>query len=655
MSKDKHSPKLNEAQHKAVHTLKGRVLILAGAGSGKTSVLVHRIAHLISTGVPPSNILGLTFTNKAAQEMRERVAKAIGKKSASEVTLCTFHSFCMKILRQEIHRLGYTQSFSIYDERDIKRVVKQLIRDELEIEKDLPSIEKTFSEICKIRNNAGKEEPTHWHDAFAKTVHDKLAMSMRAYNAVDFDTLLTLTVDLFVQFPEILERYQNIYKYIMIDEYQDTNPIQYKLASLLSNKHNNLCVVGDDDQSIYGWRGAEVEHILSFNAETTIKLEQNYRSTPRILEAANEVIRNNEKRHNKTLFSKNETGEKIVVFHAPTEEEEALSVVDRLIHYKEAHSLAWSDFAILYRSNILSRVFEKALMSASWKKGDSWIRGIPYQVFGGTELYERAEVKDVLAYIKVMANPADQEALLRVINLPRRGISEKTLDTVTQYQRKEKKALYPLLQEIAASETNFLGITQKGRDGIRTFLHAIEEAKKVPGLRASLDFLLDEIQYKKAIDEDVKSDSMRTFKWENVTQCLQLLEEYEKDSPGATLADFASETLLDTSKSRTSKKSGDAVTLMTFHSSKGLEFPYVFLVGLEDHIIPHEKSLQETGLEEERRLLYVAITRAKKRLFMSMSRQRNRYGKMQKSSPSRFLFEIPQTILDMQSHKHITD
>lgn len=649
------SSNLNEAQRRAVHTTDGRVLILAGAGSGKTSVLVHRIAHLIEKGVSPTAILGLTFTNKAAQEMRQRVSSFIGKNIASQVTLCTFHSFCMKVLRKEIHRMGYTSHFSIYDERDIKRVLKQLARDSLDIEKELPSIESTYSEICKIRNQGEKSDGKHWHDAFAKELHDKLATSLRAYNAVDFDTLLTLTVDLFVQFPEVLAEYQETFRYIMIDEYQDTNPIQYKLASLLSKKYNNLCVVGDDDQSIYGWRGAEVEHILQFTANTTVKLEQNYRSTPIILHAANEVIKNNEKRHEKTLFSTKQSDTKIVVFHAPTEDEEAEAVINRILHYKTEHSLRWSDFAILYRSNILSRSYEKGLMNASWKKGDQWVRGIPYQIFGGTELYERAEVKDVLAYIKVMANPSDHEALLRIINVPRRGISEKTLDTVTQYQRTHKKKLYPLLQEIVENEDFPLEISQRGLSGIRSFLHALEEAKQQKGLRNSVEHLLTSIEYKKAIEEDVKSDAMRTFKWENVVQSLSLLEEYEKSNPGHSLADFAAETMLDTQSSRESKKGGDAVTLMTFHSAKGLEFPYVFLVGLEDHIIPHEKSLAETGIEEERRLLYVAITRAKERLFLSMARQRNRHGKMQKSTPSRFLFEIPQDILDIQSHKFITD
>jgi len=646
---------LNSAQQKAVETTKGRVLILAGAGSGKTSVLVHRIAHIITHGTPPSSILGLTFTNKAAQEMKKRVSSFIGSKAAAQITLCTFHSFCMKVLRREIHRMGYTPQFSIYDERDIKRVLKQLAREALEIDKDLPSIEGTYAEICKIRNKGSDEDNPHWHDAFAKQMHEQLAVSLRAYNAVDFDTLLTLTVQLFETFPEVLEAYQNQFRYIMIDEYQDTNPIQYKLASLLAKKFNNLCVVGDDDQSIYGWRGAEVEHILQFEADTVIKLEQNYRSTQMILHAANEVIKNNEKRHEKTLFSTKESSQKLVVFNAPTEEEEAQAVVDRIVQYKQSNALKWSDFAILYRSNILSRTFEKSLMNTSWKKGDSWVRGIPYQVFGGTELYERAEVKDVLSYIKVMANPNDQEALLRIINVPRRGISEKTLDIITQYQRKHKKPLYPLLQEIEMTDGHHLDITARGISGIRTFLHAVEEAKKQTGLRASVEHLLTSIEYKKAIEEDVKSETMRSFKWENVEQCLSLLDEYEKSAPGSTLADFAADTMLDTQVSRESKKSGDAVTLMTFHSSKGLEFPYVFLVGLEDHILPHEKSLLETGLEEERRLLYVAITRAKDRLFLSMSRQRNRHGKKQKSNPSRFLFEIPQSVLDAQPHKFITD
>ncbi|MBS0626994.1 MAG: UvrD-helicase domain-containing protein, partial [Verrucomicrobia bacterium] len=360
---------LNPEQKKAVQTILGRVLVLAGAGSGKTSVLACRIAYLIQEkNVNPQKILGLTFTNKAAKEMKERVGRFISPKIAEQVTLCTFHSFCMQILRKEIHHLGFTSQFSLYDEKDVKRLLNHIVRHSLEHEGDLPSLQTTIQKISHSKNQGLTEieedddiTPNSWYQHFSKDLLQRLHLCMRSYNAVDFDSLLTLTVQLFEEHPDVLERFRQKYEYIMIDEYQDTNPVQYKLAHLLSSHYNNLCVVGDDDQSIYGWRGAEIKNILNFPSETLVKLEQNYRSTPLILKAANHLIAHNSERHCKELWSSQKEGEPIILFHAPTEIEEAQSIAERIVWYRKNKNLKWKDMAILYRSNALSRTFETIL------------------------------------------------------------------------------------------------------------------------------------------------------------------------------------------------------------------------------------------------------------------------------------------------------
>jgi DNA helicase-2/ATP-dependent DNA helicase PcrA len=663
---------LNPAQRKAVLATQGRVLILAGAGSGKTSVLAYRIAHMLQNlNVPPDSILGLTFTNKAAQEMRTRVAKIVTHKVAKAVTLSTFHSFCMQLLRKEIHQLGYTANFSLYDEKDVRRLSQNLARHLLEHEGELPSLEKTFGKISYAKSRGlsfeeiGKEK-ADWHDQFSADLYGRLKTCMRAYNAVDFDSLLSLTVQLFEEHPQVLERYQERYRYIMIDEYQDTNPVQYRLAKLISGKHHNLCVVGDDDQSIYGWRGAEIKNILQFESETVIKLEQNYRSTPTILQAANAVISNNAQRHAKALWSNSETGEQLTLFHAPTELEEAQSIVQRIVKMRKEKNIPWKEMAILYRSNILSRSFELALMQAVWEKEGTWVRGIPFEVFGGTEFYERAEIKDLIAYLRLVSNPMDQEALLRIINVPRRGISDHTLDLLTQFNRQRNIPLWNLLEEIASPLSSDLknDLSDKALLGIRSFVELIKNAQakfKQRPLNNAFAWFIDEIDYKKAIVDDVKSDKMRDFKWENVAHCIDSLAIYEEELASlgqeheVSLSHFLSSTTLDQDRipQRDKEQKEDKVNLMTFHSAKGLEFTSCYLVGLEDHIIPHEKSLLETGLEEERRLMYVALTRAKRHLILSMARKRKKMGKEITTTPSRFLFEIPKDLIRITSWQTI--
>jgi superfamily I DNA/RNA helicase len=638
---------LNREQQRAVETTEGRVLVLAGAGSGKTRVIVHRIAHLLDKGVSPTAILGLTFTNKAAEEMRHRLEGLVGVKEAKRVTLSTFHSFCMRVLRSDIHHLGYTPSFSLYDERDMRRVVQHLAKEMVGVKQgDLPSLGTTLKKLSEIDHEEESEDPS-WHDLFTGELHKKLQASLRAYNAVSFDTLISLTIELFENHPAVLAAYQDRFRYLLIDEYQDTNRAQFRLAELLAKRDRNLCVVGDDDQSIYGWRGADVSNILKFEADATIKLEQNYRSSPTILEAANQVIAHNKNRHEKKLWSQIPSSRPIEVFNALTDAEEASAVIKRVLSLKE-EGFRFKEIAILYRSNSIARIFEAALIQAAWQKEGQWVRGIPYEVFGGLEFSERSEIKDLLAYLRVIANRKDQEALLRIINVPRRGISEDFLDELTQINRKEGIVLSELLEQVAKGERSFPH-HPRGLAGIRqliAFFDKMRDRFANEPLGETLMSLLEEVNYKRAIEEEVKSEKMRQFKWENVLECVNAISSYEKEAENPSLADFiATTTLARQPLSRVKKSSEDRVQLMTLHSAKGLEFRAVFLVGLEDHILPHEKSIMETGIEEERRLFYVGITRAKELLTLSMARARLRLGKPAPTQPSRFLFEIPSELL----------
>ncbi len=654
---------LNPQQRSAVEQVNGRLLILAGAGSGKTRVLTLRMAYLIEQKkIPPQAILGLTFTNKAAAEMRHRLATFIDPALAKHVTLCTFHSFCMQVLRRDIAALGYTREFSLYDEQDVQRLLNTIARDLLQCNGELPSLKPTVDAIRSARNKGLTAEQiegtgSDWHDQFTGQVYTRLQASMRAYNAVDFDSLLSLTVQLFVQFPEILHTYQNRFQFVMIDEYQDTNPIQYRLADLLTAKSQNLCVVGDDDQSIYGWRGADIKNILAFDKATVVKLEQNYRSTNTILKAANAVIGNNQQRHVKSLWSDKGDGEKIEVFHAPNELEEVQSVLRRMIRLKETGGLRWNDMAILYRSNSLARQFELGLMKAMWRSDRKYVQGIPYEVVGGLEFYERKEVKDLCAYLRVIVNPCDQEALLRIINQPRRGIGEDTLDLLTAYNRKHNISLWQVLLDVLQGHTatEHLQVHNRAFKGITQLVTILEEAKlrfaTVP-LAPSLQWLVQQVNYEQAIKEEVKSQQMRDFKMENVQEFIASLAEFDSNAlnnPQAdcSLATFVANLMLADRMTQfnVQQRHADHVHLMTFHSAKGLEFPACFLIGVEDQIIPHEKSMQDTGIEEERRLMYVAMTRAKNYLTISMAQLRKRFGKEAISRPSPFLFEIPKHLL----------
>lgn len=617
--------RFNKSQQMAVLSPPGKTLVLAGAGSGKTSVIIGRLVQLIEKEeVDPSEIVGLTFTNKAAEEMRERISKKIGKARAENLLLSTFHSFCNAILKCDIHHIGYTPQFSIYDERDVTRLRKNVESHLLEESKEEnPEIDETKL-LLEIKK------------------------SMKTYNAVDFDGLLSLTLELFKNHPKVLQKYQNRFRYVLIDEYQDTNEVQYELAELLSQKHGNLFVVGDDDQSIYSWRGARVENILHFPYRTIIKLEENYRSTQPILNTANAVIAKNSTRHNKNLFSQIQEADRPRIFHAPNEQEEANAVVERILRLRIEHKLNWSDFAILYRSNNLSRPFETALLSAHYTDEGKYTRGIPYHVVQGTQLTERAEVKDLLAYLRVIANPKDANALLRIINYPRRGISTQTIETLTKASKHLNTPIIDLLKTPKP-----LNLTSHGERGAGELSTLIEEGQalfETLPLKDALEKFVDKLDLKKVIHDEVESEKARQFKWENILTLITMAENLEE---GSTLTDFLSTLILDQNRPGKHDSRKDRVNLLTFHSAKGLEFTACFLVCMEDNILPHEKSLQEGGLEEERRLFYVALTRAKKYLTLSMAQNRTSYGKPKPTNPSRFLFDIPQSHFDLEHYDRV--
>jgi DNA helicase-2/ATP-dependent DNA helicase PcrA len=612
-------PKLNSSQKQACSTVYGKVLVLAGAGSGKTTVLTERIVHLIKDhGVKPSSILGLTFTNKAAAEMRTRISKRVGKTVGETIPLLTFHSFCLDVLKKHIHHLGYTETFSLYDDRD-----KERLEDEVYQALSL------------------KEESKVTSDAFRKGMTGVL----KAYNAVDFDGLLELTVELFKNHPKVLKEYQEQFEFVMVDEYQDTNAIQYELIELLTEKNRNLFVVGDDDQSIYGFRGAQVDHILNFPHDTVVTLEENYRSTQPILDIANVLIAKNMTRHQKVLFSKKRSTNLPRLFHAPTEKEEAESIIHRLIYLKEQKKLQWSDIAILYRSNNLTKPFEVALMQASWNDEGKWVRGIPYHVVQGTSFYQRSEVKDLFAYLKVLHNPKDTTALLRILNYPKRGVSTASIEALTKEASRLQCSVYETLDYY-----DHLDISPQGKIGISTFNSIIRKAQEKKSLSEKLHCLIDELNLKEEIKKEVKSEQAQMYKLDNIATCLEMAKIADQDN--ASLGDFINGSLLDDHMhSKDRKKNG--ISLLTFHSAKGLEFKACFIVSLEDGTMPHEKSIEEGGLEEERRLFYVAITRAKEYLYLSMARKRLFRGKPMTRNACRFLFDIPKNLLEFEAFNNL--
>ena len=635
---------LNPMQQKAVKQKDGAVLILAGAGSGKTGALTVRIADMLEHGISPYNILAITFTNKAAKEMRERVDKLAGP-SAEHVWISTFHSTCVQILRREIEKLDYSRDFSIYDADDQEKVMKEVFKElNLSITDKTYTVRGAVSAISHL-----KEDMISWED-YAKEV-DKA--DMRAYktsrvyelyqkrlrrnNALDFDDLIYKTVLLFRTNPDVLNVYQERFKYIMVDEYQDTNTSQYELVRLLAGKYGNLCVVGDDDQSIYGWRGANIRNILDFEKDfpnaVVIKLEQNYRSTKNILTAANEVIKHNSARKDKTLWTENDTGSIIHVFRADNDIEEAVFVTE-IINKNALKGKKYKDFAVLYRTNAQSRAIE-----------DRFVRkGIPYRLFGGVRFYERKEIKDILAYLKLIDNSADAVAIKRIINVPKRGIGDKTVETAENAASKNGTTLFEALG--CAAEYPELKSRGKKLGEFYELICSFKQKAEELSVHELIEYVVNATGYRDELEQDGSDDAMMRI--ENIEEFASKAAEFEKENENATLSAFLEDVAL-VADIDSYSEDDDAVVLMTLHSAKGLEFPYVFMIGMEEGLFPSGRAIN-TGdskeLEEERRLCYVGITRAKKELFLTYARQRMQHGQFVYNAPSRFLGELPPELLD---------
>lgn len=629
---------LNREQRKAAETLEGPVLILAGAGSGKTRALTYRIANLIDHGVAPWHILAITFTNKAAKEMRERVSSLVGE-SAEDVWVSTFHAMCARILRRDIEKLGYTRSFTIYDDDDQASVLKDLYKQLNIDEKNIPSRE-VRSKISDAKNRL--LSPDEWfmessRDFRSQQIHDlydAYERKLRRSNALDFDDLLVRTLELFADHPPVLESYREKFQYVHVDEYQDTNFAQYSLVKLLTQKSRNICVVGDDDQSIYGWRGADIRNILDFEKDfpdaTVIKLEQNYRSTANILDAANQVIAHNEGRMEKALWTERDAGDLIRLFCAGSERDEAAWICDRMQQLKSS-SITYGDMAVLYRSNAQSRVLEDMLVRA----------GIPYRIYGGLRFYDRKEVKDIVAYLRVIVNPSDDASLRRIINVPKRAIGDTTVAELAKHAMQEEMPLFSALVDIPET------LSSRPRKCVAEFgdlMNDLIVAREEMGLLEFVTHLIEKTGLRAQYTKD-ESDEGKT-RVENIDEFLGAVAEYEKAAAEPSLEDYLENVAL-VSDLDNAELGSKTVTLMTIHSAKGLEFPVVFMTGLEEGIFPTSRSLQsDDGIEEERRLCYVAITRAEKQLYISYASQRMLYNQVNYNAPSRFLKEIPPRLLD---------
>ena len=646
---------LNPPQRAAVECTEGPVLVLAGAGSGKTRVITRRIAHIIGSGLAdPSNLLAVTFTNKAAAEMRERVADLTGRAAAGEITISTFHAFCLQVLRRHISHLGYRSNFTISSEGDSRTLLRR-VTDELGVQGE--SFDpRTFQAAISLAKNTG-ETPDTLRDKPARNateekyqqhmtdVYARYESALRAANSLDFDDLLTFTLRLWAEHPGLLAAAQKQYRYVMVDEYQDTNAVQYRLLRALVGKCRNLCVVGDDDQSIYGWRGADVRNILEFERDfpeaKVITLDQNYRSTETILAAANAVIKNNSARREKKLWSSLGKGRAIDHFVVGDEEDEAHEAVDWLVQIRQKTGASLEDFAILYRSNLQSRPFELALRQA----------GVPYQVYGGQDFFERAEVKDIISYLKIIANPRDESAFLRVVNVPRRGIGDVTLHLAHDICRTEGKSLGMAMAAVLER-----GMAPKNTEhGIRHFLGMIQRyRKRFRDLDASLDAiardLVRDIDYLDELRRTSRTPEQYEARAQNVEAVINALATYAAAAEHPRLHAFLDATHLNSDSQVESRQDmkREGVSLMTIHSAKGLEFPFVFIVGMEDGSLPHERSITDGALDEERRLFYVALTRGKRHVTLFEALSRTRHGRERLCKTSRFLAEIPPELIVRQ-------
>ena len=637
--------KLNPPQQRAVNTTEGALLILAGAGSGKTQVITTRIVHLLrDKRVPAENILAVTFTNKAAKEMNARVAAMAGT-LAKGIVISTFHSLGVRILRRDIRALGFKPNFSIYSSSDQAGVVRQAVR-ERDIDPKKIDPDQILWKISGLKNRLIRPseftpDSSNPLEIAVAAVYPRYQELLKGFNAIDFDDIIMLSVGL-LKTPAILSYWQERFRYIMVDEYQDTNASQYLLISLLAKMHGNICVVGDDDQSIYGWRGAEVENILNFAKDypgcVTIKLEQNYRSTGAILDAANSVIKNNLLRTDKALWTASGTGREIDLLVADSEEDEATKVVEAMMMEQYRDKLLWSDLAILYRSNAQSRAFEEKLR----------MEQIPYIVIGGQQFYERKEVRDAIAYLKVIDNPSDEASLLRIINFPRRGIGDTTLIKLNQWSMEHEIGLLETLGRVSEI-TNISESSKKAVLGFHAMMKEVMASFTSFNMGAQVNVLFNRLRIEDELYRTLNDASQARKRIENIEQVVNSLATYEAMNPRGTLSTFLERlSLMDDDKpSENSKDLGlNAVTLMSLHSSKGLEFSHVWLVGMEEELLPHKRSIEEDPtVAEERRLCYVGITRARKYLTISRCLTRRKYGAIEERKPSRFLAEIPEHLL----------
>jgi DNA helicase-2/ATP-dependent DNA helicase PcrA len=644
---------LNPVQQKAVLETEGPLLVFAGAGSGKTRVLTYRIAYLIQEkGVAPWNILAVTFTNKAADEMRERVERLLGR-SSKGTWISTFHSACVRILRRHIEPLGFQRNFVIYDEQDQERHLKNVMK-ELELDFKMFNPKAIQSAIDRLKNDGitpDQYRPSQFN-IFQKRlalVYQRYQEDLRRNNAVDFGDLLTFVTILFRSFPEILKSYQELCRYVMVDEFQDTNLIQYHLIRQIVDGHRNICVVGDDDQSIYRWRGAEVGNILNFEKDfpetKIITLEQNYRSTQNILHAANQMVRQNRSRKEKVLWTENPEGEILTLYVAEDEADEARFVVQKIMEKSHSSSRraegpvrSYREIAVFYRINAQSRAIEDELVKQQ----------IPYTIVGGLKFYERKEIKDVLAYLKLIANPSDGLSLRRIMNVPPRGIGEKTIEKIEAFSREKGLSLYEGMRQTL--KEGWLPSNVEGK--IKDFLQMIEEFRK-DAKNLSLSqltlALLDKSDYLRRLKEEGTDEAFSRM--ENIDELINVMMEFEQGGEEVSLETFLDKVSLVTDVDLYEDK-GNRVSLMTLHCAKGLEFPLVFIVGMEDGLLPHHRRGDEMeDLEEERRLFYVGMTRAKERLFLSRAEKRYTFGVGRANLPSRFLDEIPMELIHLEERE----
>ncbi|MDK2564656.1 DUF3553 domain-containing protein [Romboutsia sedimentorum] len=634
---------LNPAQREAVEKTEGPVLILAGAGSGKTRVLTTRIAHLIEDkGVQASNILAITFTNKAANEMRERVEETLGS-DTKDMWISTFHSCCVRILRKDINRIGYNRSFVIYDSSDQVTLVKDCLK-ELNLSDKVFEPKVVISVISGAKDklyNPKQFKAMNLSDNRMSKIADIYALyqdRLKRNSALDFDDLIYKTVEVLKEDKEVLDFYRSRFKYIMVDEYQDTSKAQYELIKILAREHQNICVVGDDDQSIYGWRGADIRNILEFEKDYddvhVVKLEQNYRSTQVILDAANTVISNNIERKRKSLWSEKKEGDLIKIQLCENEIDESDFVSDMIAKIRREQNRSYKDFAILYRANAQARPIEDALNRSQ----------TPYNIYGGTKFYERKEIKDLVAYLRIIQNPQDDISLKRVINVPRRGIGLRTIEKIEDRASLKQESIYSVLIDI---ETNS-DISTKARNSISGFVDIIgtlRTIKEVYPVSKLIEKVLETTGYLDELSKDKNEEAQDRI--DNLKEFISIALEFEQNSEEQDLQSFLTGVALTSETS--SDEENDKVSLMTIHTSKGLEFPVVFLIGMEEGLFPISRairSMKDSDIEEERRLCYVGITRAKDTLYMNLTKKRTLYGKTNPSIASRFMEELPKECIE---------